>query len=114
MVTTIFEEFSTSASRPSARKTGMDRMTQRSHRLICGMQFRSDPFVHQLPAVAATLQGLTRPAGSATYITQTLRAGMVQEHAGTVVVFGYATSTWHLHLYKRSNADLFPFLSSGM
>ena len=44
----------------------------------------------QLPAVAAASQSLTQPAGSATYITQTLRAGMVQEHAGTVVVFGYA------------------------
>ena len=46
----------------------------------------------QLPAVAAASQSLTQPAGSATYITQTLRAGMVQEHAGTVVVFGYACS----------------------
>lgn len=42
----------------------------------------------QVQAMAA-LSGYTRPAGSATYITQTLRAGTVQEHAGTVVIFGY-------------------------
>lgn len=38
------------------------------------------------------LAGLPRPAGSATYITQTLRAGTVQEHAGTVIIFGYGQS----------------------
>ncbi|DBA85210.1 TPA: hypothetical protein ACH3X2_005916 [Trebouxia sp. C0005] len=42
----------------------------------------------KLAAVAATMHGSTQPAGSATYIAQTLRAGTVQEHAGTVVIFG--------------------------
>ncbi len=45
----------------------------------------------QVHALAAVSHGYTQPAGSATYITQTLRAGTVQEHAGTVVIFGYAT-----------------------
>lgn len=42
----------------------------------------------QVEAIAATLHGSTQPAGSATYIAQTLRAGTVQEHAGTVVILG--------------------------
>ena len=44
--------------------------------------------VTQLQVPAALSHSHTQPAGAATYITQTLRAGTVQEHAGTVVILG--------------------------
>ena len=50
-----------------------------------------------LQVQAALPHGYTKPAGSATYITQTLRAGTVQEHAGTVVIFGCASSSVKLY-----------------